>query len=110
METIISTVPERASAFASAAVAENLAVVFVDSPDLSASNNGTSQTRSKELPVLVNGIALDGRPDELIDKLLLQAFDDHALSTESESLLYLSEVLGLTDIGGKSADGVALEN
>jgi hypothetical protein len=40
---------------------------------------------------------LDGRKDELIDKLLLQVFDDHTLSTESESLLlYLSEVLDLT--------------
>lgn len=46
---------------------------------------------------------LDGRKDELIDKLLLQVFDDHTLGTKCQSfLLYLSEVLLLTDVGKKS--------
>ena len=46
---------------------------------------------------------MDGPKDELIDKLLLQVFDDHALGTKSESLLlHLSEVLLLTAVGKKS--------
>lgn len=50
---------------------------------------------------------LDGRKDELIDKLLLQVFDNHALSTESESLLlYRSEILILTDVGKKSLEAI----
>jgi hypothetical protein len=50
---------------------------------------------------------LDGRKDELIDELLLQVLDDHALGTESQSLLlHLSEVLLLTDIGKKSLEAI----
>lgn len=48
---------------------------------------------------------LDGRKDEFIDKLLLQVFNDHALSTESKSLLlHLIKVLFLTDVGKKSLE------
>jgi hypothetical protein len=50
---------------------------------------------------------LDGGKDELIDKLLLQVFDDHALGTESKSLLLdLGEVLDLADVGKKSLEAI----
>lgn len=50
---------------------------------------------------------MDGPKDKLIDKLLLQVFDDHALGTESESLLlHLSEVLLLADVGKKSLEAI----
>jgi hypothetical protein len=94
-------------ALASAAVAENLAVVLVGNPDLSAGNDGAGQTGSEKVSVLVDGIALDGGEDELIDKLLLEVLNDHALGTESESLLLdLGEVFLLTDVGKESLEAI----
>lgn len=53
---------------------------------------------------------MDSREDELVDELLLEVLDDHALSTEGESLLLdLSEVLLLADIGKEGNDLVSLE-
>lgn len=94
-------------ALAGAAVAENLAVVLLGSLDLGAGNDGAGQTGSEEVSVLVDGIALDGGEDELVDELLLQVGDDHALGTEGESLLLdLGEVLLLTDVGKESLKGI----
>ncbi len=50
---------------------------------------------------------LDSRKDKLIDKLLLQVFNDHALGTESQCLLlHLIKVLLLADIGKKSLEAI----
>lgn len=54
-------------------------------------------------------LTLDGTEDELINKLLLQVVDDHALSTKSQGLLLdCGKVLLLTDIGKKALSGVRL--
>ena len=53
---------------------------------------------------------MNGREDELINELLLKVLDDHALSTESESLLLdLGEVLLLADIGKEGNHLISLE-
>lgn len=50
---------------------------------------------------------MDGAEDELIDKLLLQVIDDHALGTESQRLLLdLGEILNLAYIGKEGLEAV----
>ncbi len=57
------------------------------------------------------GHTLNGRPDKLIDKLLLDILDDHALGAELNSLgLNGVEVLLLTTIGKEAHDLIALKN
>jgi hypothetical protein len=56
-------------------------------------------------------LTLNTPEDELIDKLLLQVLNDHALGAESESfLLDLSKVLLLANIGKESHNSVALKS
>ena len=96
-------------ALASAAVAEVLAVVLLGNTDLSPGDDGAGQRGAKEVAVLVDGIALDGAEDNLVDELALQVLNDHALGTEGQSLLLnLGPVLLLADVGEEAHDGVAL--
>lgn len=54
---------------------------------------------------------LDGRPDKVIDKLLLNILDDHALSAELLGLLLDSvEVLLLTTVGKEADNLVTLKD
>jgi hypothetical protein len=54
---------------------------------------------------------LNGRPDKVIDKLLLNILDDHALSAELLSLLLDSvEVLLLTTVGKEADNLVTLKD
>ena len=81
-------------------MAENVAVVLLSNANLGASNDGAGKRGAEEVAVLVDGVALDGTEDNLIDELALEILDDHALGTEGESLLLDSgEVLLLADIG-----------
>ena len=87
-------------AFASAAVAQEVAVVLLSNANLSASDNGTSEGSAEEVSVLIDGIALNGSEDDLLNELFLKVLNDHTLSTESESLLLNSiKVLDLANIG-----------
>lgn len=86
-------------AFACAAVAQEIAVVLLSNADLGASDDRSGQSSSKEVSVLIDGIALDCSEDDLLDEFLLEVFNDHTLRTESEGLLFDSiEVLNLTNI------------
>lgn len=86
-------------------MAENLAVVFVSSLNLRPSNDGAGKTGSEEVSVLVDGVALDGAEDELVDKFLLQVVDNHALSTESQCLLLdRSEIFLLAQVGEEALE------
>lgn len=52
---------------------------------------------------------LDGGEDELLNKLLLEVEDDHALSAKGDSLLLDGlPVLLLTNVGKEANDGVVL--
>jgi hypothetical protein len=54
---------------------------------------------------------LNGRPDQLVNKLLLDILDDHALSPELEGFgLHSLEVLLLTAIGKKAHNFIALQS
>jgi len=54
---------------------------------------------------------LNGRPDQFVNKLLLDILDDHALSPELNGLgLHSLEVLLLAAIGKKAHDLIALQN
>lgn len=57
------------------------------------------------------GRTLDSRPDKLVDKLLLNIEDDHALSAELLSLgLDSVKVLLLAAVGKEADNLIALEN
>jgi len=60
-------------------MADEVALVLLGSPDLGAGNDGTGQSGAKQVTVLVDGVALDGPEDDLLDKLLLQVLNDHLL-------------------------------
>lgn len=96
-------------AFACAAVAQKIAVVLLSNADLGASDDRSGQSSSKEVSVLIDGIALDCSEDDLLDEFLLEVFNDHALRAESEGLLFDSiEVLDLTNIGEEALKYVRL--
>jgi hypothetical protein len=96
-------------AFACAAVAQKIAGVLLSNADLGASDDRSGQSSSKEVSVLIDGIALDCSENDLLDELLLKVLDDHALRAESEGLLFDSiEVLDLTNIGEEALKNVRL--
>ncbi len=54
---------------------------------------------------------MNGRPDQLVDKFLLNILDDHAFSAELQRLgLDGLKVLFLTAVGKKAHNFVALQN
>lgn len=90
-------------------MAQKIAVVLLSNADLGASDDRSGQSSSKEVSVLIDGIALDCSENDLLDKLLLKVLDDHALRAESEGLLFDSiEVLDLTNIGEEALKNVRL--
>jgi len=90
-------------------VADIVAVILLGNADLSAGDDGAGQRGTKQVAVLIDGIALDGTEDDLLDELALEVLNDHALSAKGESLLLnLSPVLLLADVGEEAHDGVAL--
>lgn len=96
-------------ALAGAAVTKEVAVVLLSNADLSASDDGAGEGGTEEVAVLVDGVALDGAEDNLLDELALEVLNDHALSAKGESLLLNRRpVLLLTDVSEEANDGVAL--
>lgn len=95
--------------FASASVAEDLAVVLLGGSDECASQYGPGKTGSEKIAVLVDGIALNSTEDKFLEELLLKVIDHHALGTESQSLLLDGvPVLILANVAEISNYGVAL--
>lgn len=89
--------------------AANLAVVLLGNLDLGTSNDGTGKGGAEKVTVLVDGIALDGPVDNLLDESLLEVLDHHLLGTKSKGLLLNSiEVLLLANIGQEGNDLVSL--
>jgi hypothetical protein len=89
-----------------------LAFVLLGNLDLCPCNDRASKRRAEEVAVFVDGVALNGREDELLDEDSLQIKDDHALSTESKGLLLnRSAILGvlLANVGKKADNLVALK-
>lgn len=108
---MVSKAPKRRGGIKthSAAVAEVLAVVLLGSLDLSAGNDGAGERGAQEVAVLVDGIALDGAVDNLLDELLLEVLDDHLLGTEGHGLLLdLDKVLLLANIGQEGNNLIVL--
>lgn len=98
-------------ALASAAVGDELAVVLLGNADLGTGNDGAGEGGAEEVAVLIDGIALDGTEDDLVNELLLEVEDHHLLSTELLGLgADLIPVLLLADIGEEADDGVALSS
>lgn len=90
-------------------MAEDVAVVLLSNADLSPGNDGPGEGGTEEVAVLIDGVALDGAEDNLLDKLALEVLNHHALGTESEGLLLdLSPVLLLANIGEEAYDSVTL--
>lgn len=69
-------------------------------------------SRLVELPKTLSGErTLNSRPDQLVDKLLLDILDDHALSPELDGLgLDSVQVLLLAAIGQKTHNLIVLQN
>jgi hypothetical protein len=64
---------------------------------------------TQKVDVLVDGIALDSRPAQLLDELLAEILNVALLSTNLEGLFAGSvKVLLLTDVGHEADDAVAL--
>jgi hypothetical protein len=64
---------------------------------------------TQEVDVLVDGVALDSGPAQLLDELLAEILNVALLSTNLEGLLAGSvKVLLLTDVGHEADDTVAL--
>lgn len=64
---------------------------------------------TQKVNVLVDGVALDSRPAQLLDELLAEILNVALLGTNLEGLLAGSvKVLLLTDVGHEADDTVAL--
>jgi hypothetical protein len=64
---------------------------------------------TQEVDVLVDGVALDSRPAQLLDELLAEILNVALLGTNLEGLLASSvKVLLLTDVGHEADDAVTL--
>lgn len=64
---------------------------------------------TQEVDVLVDGVALDSRPAQLLDELLAEILNVALLGTNLEGLLAGSvKVLLLTNVGHEADDTVAL--
>lgn len=90
---------------------DELAVVLLGNADLGTGNDGASEGGAEEVAVLIDGIALDGTEDDLVNELLLEVEDHHLLSTKLLGLgADLIPVFLLADIGEEADDGVALSS
>jgi hypothetical protein len=90
---------------------EDIAVVLLGDADLGAGNDGARQRGAEQVAVLVDGVALDGTVDNVLDKLLLEVENHHLLGAERERLLLnLGPVLFLANVGQEADDLVALED
>lgn len=58
---------------------------------LGASDDRASQGGSKQVPTLVDSVALDGTEAQLIHKLLLEILNDPAISSSAMNVLSLVE-------------------
>lgn len=67
---------------ASAAVRDGKAALLLGNGNLTASNDGTGERGTKEVDVLVDGIALDGGEAKLLDELLLEVNNVNGASTD----------------------------
>ena len=96
-------------ALACAAVRDELAAGLFSSLDHAAGNDRTSERGAEQVDILVDGVGLDGREDELLDKFAPEIGKDEVLGTAFERLGASSlEVLLLTNIGHEGDDIVAL--
>lgn len=92
-----------------AAVADKLAVVLLSNADLGTGDDGTGKRGTEEVAVLVDGVALDGSVDKLLNQFALEVHDNHLLGAEGNGLLLNGgPVLLLTDIGQEADDGITL--
>ena len=90
-------------------MAEVLAVVLLGDLDLGAGDDGAGKRGAQEVPILVDGVALDGSVDDLLDKNLLQVLDHYLLGAEGQSLLLDgSKVLLLATSSQEGDDLIAL--
>jgi len=81
-------------------MADEIALVLFGGADLGTGNDGAGEGRPEQVAILVDSVALDSAEDNLLDKLLLQVFDDHLLGAEREGLaLNGGEVLLLANVG-----------
>ncbi|KAI6769899.1 hypothetical protein HG530_004528 [Fusarium avenaceum] len=84
-------------------VAEDRAVVLLGSLDHGSGDHRAGKTGSEEVYSI--------RPDQLVNELLLDILDDHALSTELDGLLLDGiEVLLLATVGKEAHDLITLKN
>ncbi|THW45416.1 Bystin-domain-containing protein [Aureobasidium pullulans] len=91
-------------ALTGAAVRDSETALLLGDGDLGAGNDGTGERN-----VLVDGIALDSGPAELLDELLAEILNVALLGTNLEGLLAGSiKVLLLANIGHEADDAVAL--
>lgn len=96
-------------ALSCAAVRKDLTVILLGDADLSACNDRPGQRGAEQVAVLVDGIALGGTEDQLLDEFLLEVNNDHLLGTESERLLLDGiPVLFLAYIAEHTDNGVAI--
>lgn len=76
---------------------------------MAANSQLESVSLTQEVDVLVDGVALDSRPAQLLDELLAEILNVALLGTNLEGLLAGSvEVLLLTNVGHEADDTVAL--
>jgi hypothetical protein len=57
--------------FTGAAMTQQITAILLCNADLGTSDDGSSKGSSEKIPVLVDGVALNGSEDNLLDKLLL---------------------------------------
>lgn len=99
--------PHLIIALTGAAMGNVLTVSGKGSSHLATSNDGTGQTSAKKVLILVDGVALNGFPAELLDELALQIINDHLFGADLKGLLLDgSPVLLLSDIGKVADDRV----
>ena len=85
---------------AGAAVRDELAALAVGNVHHPAGDHRAGERGTEQVDALVDGVALDGRVDELVDKLGLQVLEEELGRADLERLGARGlEVLLLTDIG-----------
>ena len=69
-------------ALASAAVAEELAVVALSDADLAPGDDGAGKRGTEEIALLEGGVAHDGLEDDILHQLTLQVLADEGLGAQ----------------------------
>lgn len=92
-----------------AAVGNGKAALLLSDLDLGAGDDWAGERGTEEVDVLVDGVALDGWPAELLDELFPEVLNVALLGSNCECLLLSSlEVLLLADVGHEADHAIAL--